>query len=84
MGGIEVRKLKQWENAKTAPKFEVKRIIRILYIFKLEPHLVKLSNAKICTHSRNFLLIFGFTHWWGIRHVSFRGFHSLQLCENGA
>ena len=52
---------KQWENAKTAPnKFEVKRIIRILYIFQVRASFSQKSfhnNAKICTHSRNFFIL---------------------------
>ena len=55
-----------------------------MYFFKLELHLVKLSfhyNAKLCTHSRNILLIFRFIHWCSITYVNFREFNSLELCE---
>ena len=35
----------------------------------------------MCTHSRNFLVIFGFPHWWSISLVSFRGLQAMKTSE---
>ena len=75
-----------WSVYTAHSKFDVKRLIRFLYIFQVRASFsqIKFSmTTRKYVHIPEIIVHFWFPHWWGISLVSFRGFHSLQVCENG-